>query len=352
MQLYLPESWTSDRARCDRAKIPRDIGFRPKWRIALEMMEHAVKTGLPKGVALADAAYGNVGEFRAGLRWLDFEYAVGVNANTVVTRASKATTDSSPMSGRGAGAHAPTRRVPGDDVEAGKSSRAVVAFRRCSRSTQATPMAVATGCSSSGPTARRRRPTTRSAPSRKAPSRKQLVRITKERWRTDRVYQDLKGELGLDHYEGRSFRGWHHHVHRRPLLLCVRDQRALAAFSPLAREGRVLATRSTVRHERHFRGLLYHRALRHRARPRSMASSMPALSSCPRAFTRNRQTPAVVLANASCRRNLRLPLNSRDEFNLRSPPLLSARRMRARQSRHTAPPRRRMSTPVLSHKKS
>ena len=39
-----PESWTSDCARCDRAKIPRDIGFCPKWRIALEMVEHAVKT--------------------------------------------------------------------------------------------------------------------------------------------------------------------------------------------------------------------------------------------------------------------------------------------------------------------
>src|SRR5580693_4811592 len=89
MQLYLPESWTSDRARCDRAKIPRDVEFRTKWQIALEMMERAVKTGLPKGVALADAAYGNVGEFRAGLRWLDFEYAVGVNATTVVTRVSK-----------------------------------------------------------------------------------------------------------------------------------------------------------------------------------------------------------------------------------------------------------------------
>ena len=98
MQLYLPESWTNDRARCDRAKIPRDVGFRTKWQIALEMMERAVKTGLPKGVALADAAYGNVGEFRAGLRWLDFEYAVGVNATTVVTRASKAAADPSPMS--------------------------------------------------------------------------------------------------------------------------------------------------------------------------------------------------------------------------------------------------------------
>ena len=72
---------------------------------------------------------------------------------------------------------------------------------------------------------------------RKTPSRKQLVRITKERWRTERVYEDLKGELGLDHYEGRSFRGWHHHV---TVVLCCYAfvlERALAAFSPLARKG-------------------------------------------------------------------------------------------------------------------
>jgi SRSO17 transposase len=43
-------------------------------------------------------------------------------------------------------------------------------------------------------------------------SHKELVRIIKERWRTERIYEDLKGELGLDHFEGRSFRGWHHHV--------------------------------------------------------------------------------------------------------------------------------------------
>ena len=47
------------------------------------------------------------------------------------------------------------------------------------------------------------------ARTRKAPSRRQLIRITKERWRTERVDEDVKGELGLDHYAGRSFRGWH-----------------------------------------------------------------------------------------------------------------------------------------------
>ncbi|HVZ34983.1 MAG TPA: transposase [Polyangiaceae bacterium] len=66
-------------------------------------------------------------------------------------------------------------------------------------------------------------------------SRKQIVRILKERWRTERMYEDLKGELGLDHFEGRSFPGWHHHV---SVVLCcyafVIAER-VGAFPPSAR---------------------------------------------------------------------------------------------------------------------
>ena len=50
-------------------------------------------------------------------------------------------------------------------------------------------------------------------------TKKQIVRLIKERWRTERVYEEMKGELGLDHYEGRSFLGWHHHV--SVALCCV-----------------------------------------------------------------------------------------------------------------------------------
>jgi SRSO17 transposase len=216
MQLYLPESWTSDRARCDRAKIPRDVGFRPKWQIALEMMESAVKAGLPKGIALADAAYGNVGEFRAGLRWLDFEYAVGVNANTVVTRASKAATDPSPMS-----VEALARTLP---RSAFRSTTWKQGSRRALWSRFAMLQVDAGNADGGHHWLLIEWPDGEKAPThytlarlRKTPSRKQLVRITKERWRTERVYEDLKGELGLDHYEGRSFRGWHHHV---TVVLC------------------------------------------------------------------------------------------------------------------------------------
>ena len=48
-------------------------------------------------------------------------------------------------------------------------------------------------------------------------TKKNIIRTIKERWRTERVYEEMKGELGLDHFEGRSFRGWHHHV---SVVLC------------------------------------------------------------------------------------------------------------------------------------
>ncbi|GAC1569692.1 MAG: IS701-like element ISBj9 family transposase [Polyangiales bacterium] len=208
MQLYLPESWTSDRVRCDKAKIPSDMGFRPKWQIALEMMETAVTKGLPKGVALADAAYGNVGEFRAGLRWLGFEYAVGVNATTLVTRVSKA------MS-----VEALAKKLP-------RSAFRATTWKQGSRRalwSRFAMLQVDVGNADphwlliEWPDGEKAPTHYTLAQMRKAPSRKQLVRITKQRWRTERVYQDLKGELGLDHYEGRSFRGWHHHV---TVVLC------------------------------------------------------------------------------------------------------------------------------------
>ena len=216
MQLYLPESWTSDRLRCAKAKIPNDITFRPKWQIALNMMESAVNRGLPKGVALADAAYGNVADFRAGLRWLDFEYAVGVNATTVVSRLSKATGVSQPLA-----VEALAQSLP-------RSAFRPTTWKQGSRSALCSRFAVLQVDAGNADGGHHwlliEWPENEATPThytlarmRKAPSRKQLVRITKERWRTERVYQDLKGELGLDHYEGRSFRGWHHHV---TVVLC------------------------------------------------------------------------------------------------------------------------------------
>jgi SRSO17 transposase len=85
MELYLPQAWTDDRARCEAAKIPDDVSFRTKWQIALMMLERAKTQGIALGVALADSAYGDVGEFRAGLRWLCLDYALGIHCTTSIT---------------------------------------------------------------------------------------------------------------------------------------------------------------------------------------------------------------------------------------------------------------------------
>jgi SRSO17 transposase len=208
MQLYLPEVWTNDRARCRAAKIPDEVGYRPKWQMALVMLEHAKKLGIPLGVALADSAYGDVREFRAGLRWLDLPYAVGIHSTTTVTRLDSQ------------GRERDTLQVSKLAASLSKKAFRKVTWREGSARALCSRFA------------RRRvrvggldqdlviewpegesKPTDYSLVAIPGQlSTKQMVRILKQRWRTERVYEDAKGELGLDHFEGRSWRGWNHHV--------------------------------------------------------------------------------------------------------------------------------------------
>ena len=81
-RLYIPESWAEDRARCRRAHIPDDIDYTPKWCLALNMIESALATKLPKGVVLADCDYGNKTLFRDMLDVLGLQYAVEVQSTT------------------------------------------------------------------------------------------------------------------------------------------------------------------------------------------------------------------------------------------------------------------------------
>jgi hypothetical protein len=82
--LYLPESWASDRKRCRTAHNPDEVGYRPKWRIALDLAERAVAAGYPPGLVLGDSAFGDVGDFRDGIRALDLDYALDVKVHTRV----------------------------------------------------------------------------------------------------------------------------------------------------------------------------------------------------------------------------------------------------------------------------
>ena len=98
MDLYLPRSWTDDRARCRAAHIPDDVGYRPKWQIALDLIRRNVEAGVPVGLMLADSGYGDVGDFRAGVRALGFDYALDVKKHTRVVIACDDGCETDPMS--------------------------------------------------------------------------------------------------------------------------------------------------------------------------------------------------------------------------------------------------------------
>ena len=213
MELYLPELWTDDRARCRAAKIPDDVFYRAKWQMAMQMLERAKKDGMTLGVVLADSAYGSVREFRTGLLSLGLPYAVSIHSNTVVTPLTARGQVRAVMRVSELAASLPSRAFRSVTWRQGSARALCSRFARCrvrignvdqdlviewpkgelkptDFSLVAIPMSLST---------------------------KQIVRILKQRWRTERVYEDMKGELGLNHFEGRTWRGWNHHV---TLALC------------------------------------------------------------------------------------------------------------------------------------
>ncbi len=214
MDLYLPTSWTEDRPRCRAAHIPDDVGYRPKWRIALDLIERNVNADVPIGLMLADSAYGDVGEFRDGVRALGFDYALDVKKHTRVVIVCDDGAETEPMS------------VETVAAILGERCYRKVTWREGSRRSMSAAFAtVRVRVVTHDDTRGEQQWLVIEKPKRRQPvehyvlttlpnsmSRKQVVRRIKQRWRTERMYEDLKGELGLDHFEGRSYIGWQHHV--------------------------------------------------------------------------------------------------------------------------------------------
>lgn len=215
-ELYLPESWANDSARRQEARIPEDVAFKTKPQLAVQMIGRAVADGVPKGVVLADTAYGTSSEFRAQVRALGLDYAVGVEPQTAI----------SILDNEG--------RPHGDAVSVKDMALSIQergGFRRCTwrsgtREELSARFALRRVVAAGVPKGqqeplwlliewREGEPEPANYFLISVPDRitkKQLIRLVMQRWRTERVYEDLKGELGLDHYEGRRFPGWHHHV--------------------------------------------------------------------------------------------------------------------------------------------
>lgn len=217
-ELYLPEVWANDPARRAKAKIPESIRFQSKVDLALGMIERAVHEGLPGEIVLADSDYGRSALFRETVRLHGLDYGVGIHGTTLVgllderdQRIAKAT--SAVELGLALGIKA-FRRVTWREGTNGKLSshfcfrRVQVAHDDGIPETVREPVWLMMEWLDGQPAPTKFILTT--LPRRL--SKKEIVRLIKERWRTERVYEEMKGELGLDHFEGRSFAGWHHHV--------------------------------------------------------------------------------------------------------------------------------------------
>ena len=248
-ELYLPEDWASDPARRAKAGVPENLAFRTKPQIALTQIRHALTDDVAPGVILGDAGYGIDTDFRQALSELGLVYVMGVQSSLGVWPPGCGPLPPKPWSGKG--------RPP-------KLWRRDAAHQPCTAKELALALpsdawqTVSWRQGSAGKldgrfAAVRVRPSHRdywrSEPhaeewlliewpqDKKEPSKYwlstlpattslvDLVGMAKLRWRIERDYQELKQELGLDHFEGRGWRGFHHHA-----TLC------LAAYGFLVRE--------------------------------------------------------------------------------------------------------------------
>lgn len=236
MALYLPKEWTNDAQRLAYAKVPAGETFKEKWRMALELIDQAVAWEIPQGVVLADAAYGGCSEFRQGLEERKLRYVLQTSLHTggwiePVTpplRRPKGR-KGRPSTRYDYGKTPPSRSAK--QIAEGLSGSAwkTVRWSNGTKGPLRSRFAAVRFQPSHGyweglaplPTVwlLMEWPLKESAPTKywvsnlpPKTSLLQLVRTAKLRWRVERDYQELKDELGFDHYEGRSWMGWHHHV--------------------------------------------------------------------------------------------------------------------------------------------
>src|SRR3954447_15784883 len=232
-RLYLPKEWAEDRARRDRAGVPEDIRFKTKQQIALELIQRAHASGLALGVLLMDLDYGRDSRLRASVSALGLSYVAGIQPNAL-------------MWALGTGPKRPGKRlnntgrrdepdlIAAKQVALGlpKNVWRTIRWREGSAdwlSSRFARVRVRVGYNGAIPGQVAEEwlliewPEDENEPTKywlstlpAEISFRQLVDIAKMRWRIERDYQELKQEVGLGHYEGRGWRGFHHHA-----TLCI-----------------------------------------------------------------------------------------------------------------------------------
>jgi SRSO17 transposase len=231
-RLYLPESWAKDEQRRQEAGIPTEISFVPKWQLALEIIDQIRSWDLPDRVVLADAGYGESTEFREALEQRQLRYAVGVGPQVGVWLKPPKLQKLKPKSkGRPPSAwHYGDQRPLAVKAAALKAKGwRTIRWREGSKGWLesrfwAMRVQPSHGFQEGEPPHKEVWLLVEWPESAEAPLKyflcdlpehytlRRLVRLAKSRWQIEQGYQQLKEELGLDHYEGRNWQGWHHHV--------------------------------------------------------------------------------------------------------------------------------------------
>ena len=238
-RLYLPEEWTQNPARCKKAGVPSEVTFKKKWQIALDLVDELLREGVPKAPFLGDAAYGDASEFRDALTARGFPYALAISRNNTIWPPGWAPLPPGPKKpGRGV----PPRSMKGNPAcpamkvdefafslppEAWREET----WREGTRGPMTSRFAAARVRDAHGRTGAKaiqkipeeewlliewpeeeKKPThywMLTLPA--SMSVASLVDIAKLRWKVEQGYEELKQEVGLGHFEGRTWRGFHHH---------------------------------------------------------------------------------------------------------------------------------------------
>jgi SRSO17 transposase len=236
LHLFLPEDWCTNVGRRAAVGVPEAIGYRPKWKVALDEIDRVLASSTRFGCVLADAEYGKAAEFRAGLDERQLSFAVGILPTQKVYPAD-VTLPYPKRKATGRPRKHPVPSVPSvaaaELIKGQPEAFRTVSWRTGTKGPLRAEFAARRVRVADGPVAAR----AQHLPGKEAwlvgehrvtgerkyylsnlpadASLMTLAALIKARWTCEQMHQQMKGELGLDHFEGRSWRGLHHHA-----LLC------------------------------------------------------------------------------------------------------------------------------------
>jgi SRSO17 transposase len=204
LELYLPEDWVTDEFRRDAAGIPKTLGFREKWRIALAHVRAVLHAGIALEAVVADAAYGQIAKFRAGLERLGLHYLLAV-PYSVSARVAEGALESVATIAKSLPPSA-WHQITWASGTKGPLRARFAAIRVRPATSRGERWLL---CEESLTDGERKYYFSNCPP---ATSLRALAKLARGRWAVEIQYRDLKSELGFDHFEGRSYPGWNHHA--------------------------------------------------------------------------------------------------------------------------------------------